>query len=370
MFEQNWSGRGHHAKFRKDERKLLDEILQIKDILGRTSTAVVESVKCKRILLARKTVFCNRNLTKEQAIDEVAHLTRLNHAHIVTVIGTYILGRELSILMYPVAEYNLDEFIRTLTETPAANELRQMKLSTDGFFSCLSSALDHVHHNLVKHMDIKPQNILVRQVRIPGSIFFLSGDGQLGVWYKVYLTDFGIARAYTQVQDVETEGPTSFTRKYATPEVANDEARGFPADIFSLGCVFLEICAALHDARWQFYNTSGRYSGMPCSSMPTAKDKDGMHSSACSSLQTLLTANPDGRPWYHANIDQLNEYFAGWLVNLGHEDRAYVYNVTYLQNMLSNDPQKRPKASHLVVHFENGHCCSKGREPMGAMPVD
>ncbi|KAF1939991.1 hypothetical protein EJ02DRAFT_513476 [Clathrospora elynae] len=65
LIEQNWSGRGQHADFQKDERKLPSEILDVQETLGKTSSAIVESVKCRRILLARKTMFCNRHFTKE-----------------------------------------------------------------------------------------------------------------------------------------------------------------------------------------------------------------------------------------------------------------------------------------------------------------
>jgi hypothetical protein len=53
MVEQNWSGRGQHAKFEKDEQNLINIILEVQDDLGSTRTAVVQSVKCRRILLAR-----------------------------------------------------------------------------------------------------------------------------------------------------------------------------------------------------------------------------------------------------------------------------------------------------------------------------
>jgi serine/threonine protein kinase len=46
----------------------------------------------------------------------------------------------------------------------------------------------------------------------------------------------------------ETEDPTSFTQRYTAPEVFEQEPRRFHADIFSVGCVFLGMSAALHDA--------------------------------------------------------------------------------------------------------------------------
>ena len=96
-----------------DEQRVINDILEVQSDLGSTRTAVVESVKCRRILLARKTITCGKHtMTKEEAIKEVSHLTRLKHAHILQVIGTYVKGRLLSTLLYPVATYNLKGFLR------------------------------------------------------------------------------------------------------------------------------------------------------------------------------------------------------------------------------------------------------------------
>jgi hypothetical protein len=53
----------------------------------------------------------NRVLTKEKAIKEVVNLPRLNHSHIIQIIGTYTMGNELLILMYLVTEYDLHSFM-------------------------------------------------------------------------------------------------------------------------------------------------------------------------------------------------------------------------------------------------------------------
>jgi serine/threonine protein kinase len=205
-------------------------------------------------------------------------------------------------------------------------------------------------------MDIKPQNILVRKRK----------DRQ-GIFYKIYLTDFGIAHAYNQLQDVETEGPTSFTRKYAAPEVVVQESRGFPADIFPLGCVFLELCSALHDAEWG--DVPCEWPSMPWSSMPTAnKDEvDTPNGSACSSLQSLLATNVCDVPWYHANTDRLQEYTVKWHSRLTDHDQSRLDSVGLLQNMVHGNPQERPTATDLVAHFKEQSCCMMGREPMEVM---
>ena len=57
--EQNWSGRGQHAEFNKGEEK--DIPLVIEKALGHSTTALVQSVLCKRIRLACKTIKCAEN---------------------------------------------------------------------------------------------------------------------------------------------------------------------------------------------------------------------------------------------------------------------------------------------------------------------
>lgn len=211
----------------------------MQDVIGSTASATVQSVRCRRIQLARKTILCSRHFTQEQAIQEVAHLKRLEHSHIVRVIGTYVLGKKLSILLYPLAEYNLETFCEAMEESVSPDDLDEMVLSCMGFFSCLTFTIEYIHSMLTKHMDIKPSNILVRDER-----YKMPADTPWKA-YTVYVADFGIARSYEQLQATETDGPTSFTPKYAAPEVVLQDKRGLSADIFSLGCVFLELMAAL-----------------------------------------------------------------------------------------------------------------------------
>ncbi|ORY16592.1 kinase-like domain-containing protein [Clohesyomyces aquaticus] len=340
--EKDWSNRGQHAEFLKSERNLLNAILEVRDILGSTRTAVVQSVLCKRILLARKTIQCNRRFTKEQAIEEVAHLTRLQHSHILQVIGTYTMDTTISILLYPVADYNLSAFLDRLTpDLLGIEEWNRRKFFLRRSFGCLSYTVCYIHQKLVKHMDIKPQNVLVRHIQ--------GTDG-----YRIYIADFGIARSYQTLEESDTEGYTLFTRKYSAPEVVDKATRGLGADVFSLGCVFLEIAAALARA-WSSLST-------------VSLDRAESEWDRICHLDDLLKSNEYDDSSYQANIEPLQILFNA----LQTEDRRPCDDLQHIWKIISQmmtvRPEERPSSAVVakwLVHHRGG-CCRAVSEPLEA----
>ncbi|EON61571.1 serine/threonine protein kinase [Coniosporium apollinis CBS 100218] len=245
--ELNWSGRGQHVEYMAGEEHNIP--LQVEGVLG-YSKAVVERVRCRRIILAQKTIRCSPRISKEEALQEVEHLQRLSHSHIVRLVGTYIIARKLCILMYPAAEYDLDGFLVSIQDglaDPVRSSQRLLEVSEKQFaltrfFGCLASAVQYVHDSNTKHMDIKPKNIIVKAKSSGGNP---AGSHRV-TKYKVYLTDFEIARTYECALESETDTPIACSRPYAAPEVVLQTIRGFKSDIFSLGCVFAEMVATLY----------------------------------------------------------------------------------------------------------------------------
>jgi serine/threonine protein kinase len=326
MIEQDWSGRGQHARFEKDEQSLINEILEPMDLLGSTQKAVVQSVKCRRILLARKTITCGKHtITQKEAVLEVSHLTRLHHAHILRVIGTYVKSRELSILLYPVADYNLETFCEEYAKASSLPKKTRMRESSLSFYSCLSSGVQYIHQNLIKHMDIKPQNILVRA-------------RQARYQYTVLIADFGIARSYATLDDTETDGMTPFTKRYAAPEVVKQDLRGLPADVFSLGCVFIEIFENFESEC--YYDTFPR-----------------------GYLKLVLGSNYQESSSYQATI-YVFQAFADSQANLR---SWHAPKLRMISRMLSLNAADRPRATELVQHFEERDCCRSGSVQLEAM---
>lgn len=364
--EKNWSGRGQHVEFSRFERESLNHLLRVEDTLGSTRSAIVQSVKCRRILLARKTIQCTHHFTKSQAIDEVAHLTRLSHSHIVQVIGTYVMENDLSILMYPVAEHNLATFMDELRPAQLHKlEWRERATSLLLGLPCLCNAMLHIHINMTKHMDIKPENILVRDVkqykaRRPSNASF-----------KLYIADFGISRSYDSIEATETEGPTHFTHRYAAPEVVDRDKRGLAADIFSLGCVFVEIYSVLAGifepwARKHHDKTFPEFAWvMRSTAYEEASHEHQTDNSLSSQLRRILAANEFGDRSYQANITPVREF----LFKIGEENPLYEKPIQEVVRMISANPRERPTAKELATYWGKTQiCCSSVGDELEAVP--
>jgi serine/threonine protein kinase len=236
--EYDWCGRGMHVDFKPGE-----EIpLEVCDSVGHGSTSSVDIVKCRRIKLARKLTYLTHRTDQKVLLKEVQALQKLRHAHVVQLVGTYRQGRKFAALLYPVADMDLAEYLeearyssdehenwvgRPRHERPYRDILSKGSL-------CLISALRYVHESGVKHMDIKPANILLKKYKATEAFF---ND----IRYKFYLCDFGIAQVLGPDERSQTETYPGKTPMYASPEVAAYDVHSRASDIFSLGCVLLEM---------------------------------------------------------------------------------------------------------------------------------
>jgi serine/threonine protein kinase len=101
-----------------------------------------------------------------------------------------------------------------------------MQESLKQAFGCLAGGLAFLHERNVRHKDIKKGNILVHQ-------------------NQVLFADFGFSFDSSDLENSTTTGPTYSTRRYAAPEVLASRDKNSASDVWSLGCVFIEIIAAL-----------------------------------------------------------------------------------------------------------------------------
>lgn len=187
--------------------------------LGHGSFGIVDEVRLGETsdLYARKMLLEPKahRLRKATQFREIEIMQKLRHENIARFVAAYSDRRSWNILMRPVAEYSLREFLAEPSSFP--DKLPYVAR----WFCSLASAVSYMHGLSFKHKDIKPANILIRGC-------------------DVYLADFGMARDFS-LTDSRSSGDALMTPKYCAPEVAHRLGRGRSADIFSLGCVFIEL---------------------------------------------------------------------------------------------------------------------------------
>ncbi|KAI9773521.1 MAG: hypothetical protein M1839_002057 [Geoglossum umbratile] len=150
---------------------------------------------------ARKRMLRGKTFKRDKAAiaafeGELAILKRLSHRHLVKLVGSYTDPKYVGLIMSPVADCNLAQFLGTdpflTAQLPC---LRR-------FYGCLGSALLYLHTNKIRHKDIKPGNILVH------------GE-------NVLLADFGTSLDWTDSgQSTTISRPNAISVPYCAPEVA------------------------------------------------------------------------------------------------------------------------------------------------------
>ncbi|KAI9762431.1 MAG: hypothetical protein M4579_000407 [Chaenotheca gracillima] len=233
---ENWSGRGSDVAFDHDDHLPFVE----RGFLGRGATADVHEIVCNGVTLARKKIYCSREVRLESVKGELKVLSRLHHLHVISLIGSYTQGKILGLLLWPVAVCDLSTFM-DMTDTLGSSSREGLwerfgisdSTSDDkvrdfagkkfqALFGCTASAINYLHANKIRHKDLKPGNIL------------LTKD-------NVYVTDFGMSRDFSGASTSMSDGIERGTVKYSAPEVIRYEPHGRAADIFSLGCIYLEM---------------------------------------------------------------------------------------------------------------------------------
>ncbi|KAI9868230.1 MAG: hypothetical protein M1813_006975 [Trichoglossum hirsutum] len=198
------------------------------ELLGKGGFGEVDRVmsRLSRDEFARKRMQRGKTFRKDkEAISNFEHelttLKRLSHHHLVKFVGSYTDPKYVCLIMSPVAESNLAQFLQA---SPLQKEKRALLRQS---FGCLASAVFYLHDNKIRHKDIKPANILVYRDNI-------------------LLTDFGTSLDWSEIgRSTTTNRPGTRTAAYCSPEVADWHPRNSSSDIWSLGCVFFEMYTVL-----------------------------------------------------------------------------------------------------------------------------
>jgi len=198
---------------------------ETKRYLGSGAYGVVDEVlsPVSQKVYARKRIRRGRGTQEGMKLfeKEIEIMKRIKHHHIVELIGSYTDPTYVALIMSPIADCNLAEFFSLVPDSIDNNS------SLRSFFGCLSAALVYLHDTRIRHKDLKPTNILVK--------------GK-----SVLLTDFGISYDWIDLSQSTTQNPiVAVSPIYCAPEVADHEPRNSLSDIWSLGCVFLEMVTVL-----------------------------------------------------------------------------------------------------------------------------
>ena len=225
---------------------------------------------------------------------EIKQLKKVNHRHIVQFVKSYQRGSKYGLLIRPAATTDLEKLLERYRKNPKDYQknteeqrnarvlLRPVMLTA---FGCLSHGLSHIHGRRIRHRDIKTANILYERE--------MSRDRPA----RFLWADFGLAYHFGTTRSSKTRSTSQYSRRYAAPERMEsnqatldakaaalagvhtnqdtddedtddedtdddsedslekaDSSKGRPAkgrssDIFSFGCVFLEILSTMTDAK-------------------------------------------------------------------------------------------------------------------------
>jgi ankyrin repeat protein len=232
----------------------------------------------------------------------------------------------------PVAEINLEDFlVKAHASYPVENPLLRT------FFGCLSRGFQYLHNDVkIRHRDIKPGNVLIH-------------DG------RVKISDFGLSMSWAEGRTTTTWSTCpGFSRRYCAPEVANAQARNSSSDIWSLGCVFLEIVTVLKgrtvDDLQKFIN---------------AYEKD-----------SSVDSNSDGEVFYYTEPKAI----AAWTKQLMAMSTRDNEPIAWVNRMLDHKSENRPHAARMVDYTGHdgkslewpfcGLCCSEDSDDENDIAVD
>ena len=209
---------------------------EVLDSLGHGCGVSVDKVRnlVDGRICARKTCDTPSSARRKAFFGEVQIIQKLHHLHVVEVLGSYSRGKISSMLLLPVADGDLGDFMEDLD-----HDSRDQVDLLIKWTACLAEGLRYIHSQNVKHKDIKPQNLLFH------------GE-------NILYTDFGIAHEF-EGNVSATVGGTGYTRRYSAPEVVGRDARSRSADVFSLGCVFLEMLGKIFQWRLEDFNDDDPY---------------------------------------------------------------------------------------------------------------
>lgn len=185
---------------------------------------------CKTIPIPRR----RRCEVIDRAQNEISILQVLDHPNIIKLACAFILDNHIFINTFPVADCNLKEFLNNQSFPLSSQVKGQLWEGAKDLAFALAYLHDYGTGGGV-HGDIKPENILVIH------------DIEDGSRARFLLADFGSAKL-KPTASMANLGKQALTPKYCAPEwFKNEGERGPPSDIWSFGCILMQIVTYIHD---------------------------------------------------------------------------------------------------------------------------
>ncbi|HVU12620.1 MAG TPA: protein kinase [Phototrophicaceae bacterium] len=169
--------------------------------------------------------FASQELFRQRFMQEARAVAALDHPNIVRVLSFDSLDGELFIVMELITGGSLRQYIKSFQDQGQLMNIAEvLDLSIQ-----MADALYYAHQQGLIHRDIKPDNVVLRQV-----------DGSATSHYQPVLTDFGLARLAESGDIYATDQPIG-TYPYMSPEQCLAERIDTRSDIYSLGVMFYEL---------------------------------------------------------------------------------------------------------------------------------
>ncbi|GFQ96025.1 hypothetical protein TNCT_390221 [Trichonephila clavata] len=160
-------------------------------------------------------------LGRQEALNEVAILSKCSHKHIIRYKDTVIESdRRISIIMEYAEGGDLHSAILKQNGVPFEEHV------VITWFIQICLALQYIHFQNILHRDLKSQNIFLTRHK------------------HIKVGDFGIAR---MLQSPEELAKTAIgTPYYLSPEIYQRKPYNYKSDIWALGCLLFEMAALEH----------------------------------------------------------------------------------------------------------------------------
>lgn len=179
-------------------------------------------------------------------------------------------------------------------------------------------------------------------------------------------SDFGLSTKFEYGHGSQTAGMTGHTPIYASPEVLSGSKHGRASDIFSMGCVWLEMYTVLLGDKLEYFEQHRIFASESSEAEPDNFDNHDAYQSCASYAKCLFGV----RSW----IDRLVGYCklhgslilggSGGFATLGFSGNEIIAGLHDVIQMLQEDPRSRPNAAALCQKMGDNPCCRQDVMPL------